>query len=97
MDCVSLVLLYTQLCYPLEVKFETKEDQEYEVEIPDNIENDQDFDIVIPKEYRSYPPTISNRIISDKESLNEDLDVFGHSHGIHHSGQFIVLYTRSRS
>ena len=86
MACIILLLLYSQVCFPLEVKFETKDNLEYKVEIPDDSDHDQEFEIAIPKKYGSYPPTIADRIRSDKGSPNKDLDVFGHSQGVHHPG-----------
>ena len=86
MACIFLLLLYFQVCFPLEVEFETEDNQIYEIDIPDETDDDHDFEIAIPKKYKSYPPTITNRILSNKGSTKEDPYVFGHPHGIHHSG-----------
>ena len=91
MACIFLLLLYFQVCFPLEVQFETEDNQIYEVEIPDETEDNQDFEVAIPKKYKSYHPTIANRRLPndqyDKGSLNEGPTVFGHKeHGFPYSG-----------
>ena len=90
MTCIFLLLLYSQVCFPLEVQFETEDNQVYEVDIPDITVDDQDFEIEIPKNYKRFPPTVANRQLPNekynKGSPNEGPDVFGHPHGDHHSG-----------
>ena len=63
-----MLLLYSKVCFLLEVKFETEDNQVYEVAIPDETEDDQDFEIKIPKKIGSYPPTIANRKLPNNDT-----------------------------
>ena len=62
---IFLLLLYIQVCFPLELQFETEDNQAYKVEIPDESKDDQNFEIAIPNKYQSYPATNANRMLFD--------------------------------
>ena len=94
MTFIFLLLLYIQVCFPLELQFETEDNQVYKVEIPDESKDDQDFEIAIPNKYQSYPATNANRMLFDdniwKERPYKDPHVPVHSQGINHSGMYAV-------
>ena len=93
MSFIFLLTLYIQVCFPLEVQFETEDNQAYKVEIPDESKDDKEFEIAIPNKYKSYPTTIANRMLFDdnirKERPNKDPYAIVHSHGIYHSGMYV--------
>ena len=62
-----MLLLYSKISFQLEVKFETEDNQVYEVAIPDETEDDQEFEIEIPKIIVSYPPTIAKRKLPNND------------------------------